>query len=652
MSAQIDNKLDSSALETEQYYGINYVTAIDGTDISATYASTAQKANYDGGGNSLLQTRNNITALNSFVQTNSANWEESITVSNSGDLYKIGFDGVDLYGYKSNTDIPNYVYSAVSSNTKYSMSVEQGISFSNAGFVSLDNWSSFDIISITSNGSPIYPPEAGDYGMLTAFDVYFSASNLYDHNNEPLPSFSGYIGKITLDNSIVSSYFDKPSYFNDIARCDEFQLAFSGNRAGNLGGGYKLSVGKQAQSGTNTIEGIFVIPQSDLPTYEYDSSNKISAINGSALAGGSAPSDTFYIYPGKTTDKEISENSGKDLKLYNSANNVFLDFAGKSTLSNYTMFSFKEITGTQYNQNTVQHLRLRVYPNATSACKVYDTNTVNLLDSNSTVSTAQTAYYDSNGNYLSQTYDNLTALNQFVQSNSANWEGGGGSDVAPLGLWLGYMDSQVKAINNTNVPYSITLRNTNYGQPATVYFQGNYLEWNGTYGNWYIDLVNVLPNLDITDLPYNDSYDTKFTVMEFTNQSTQDKYSANITIDNGDNPYRYLKVYNNTACVVSANGAGASFNVDYIDGQGPHQLSSWTGGFYGVTGAFSNSQATAFNLSVAGYSTAFIGFVEAGSTVASGDVFPPTNNLDPYATYYLGWNANNGGLFWYQPGNN
>lgn len=146
--------------------------------------------------------------------------------------------------------------------------------------------------------------------------------------------------------------------------------------------------------------------------------------NSAQWAEGGGASDTFYIYPGKTTDKEISENSGKDLKLYNSANNVFLDFAGKSTLSKYTMFSFKEITGTQANQNTVQHLRLRVYPNATSACKVYDTNTVNLLDSNSTVSTAQTAYYDGDGNSLTQTHYELTALNSFVQSNSANWGGG------------------------------------------------------------------------------------------------------------------------------------------------------------------------------------------------------------------------------------
>ena len=182
---------------------------------------------------------------------------------------------------------------------------------------------------------------------------------------------------------------------------------------------------------------------------EYDSNTSaITAINGSALAGqGGGASDTFYIYPGKTTDKEISENSGKDLKLYNSANNVFLDFAGKSTLSKYTMFSFKEITGTQANQNTVQHLRLRVYPNATSACKVYDTNTVNLLDSNSTVSTAQTAYYDGDGNSLTQTHSELTALNSFVQSNSANW--GGGSSPTGGDKVLFYKDFSYDPINGS-----------------------------------------------------------------------------------------------------------------------------------------------------------------------------------------------------------
>ena len=56
------------------------------------------------------------------------------------------------------------------------------------------------------------------------------------------------------------------------------------------------------------------------------------------------------------------------------------------------------------------------------------------------------------------------------------------------------------------------------------------------------------------------------------------------------------------------------------------------------------------NDQITGYNGSAIGG-GAGSTVASSDVFPPTNNLDPYSTYYLGWNANNGGLFWYQPGN-
>lgn len=190
----------------------------------------------------------------------------------------------------------------------------------------------------------------------------------------------------------------------------------------------------------------------------------------SAQWGQGGSSDTFYIYPGKTTDKEIAENSGKDLKLYNSANNVFLDFAGKSTLQNYTTFSFKEITGTQSNQNTLQHLRLRVYPNATSACKVFDTNTVNLLDSNSTVSTAQTAYYDAGGRDLSQTHDDLTALNQFVQSNSASWGGGSsptGGDSVLFRLY--YNDNYGSTSTNSYISGATEL----YFEASMDYQQGS-----------------------------------------------------------------------------------------------------------------------------------------------------------------------------------
>lgn len=267
--------------------------------------------------------------------------------------------------------------------------------------------------------------------------------------------------------------------------------------------------------------------------------------------------------------------------------------------------------------------------------------------------TASTATYDDNGNYLSQTYSDLTALNQFVQSNSANWgQGGGGeADVTPLGLWLGYEYSTPKAINNTNNTYSITLRNTEWEEPSLVYYDGNSYNWNGTNGDWYIDLTTIYPNDTISNLPYNDAYETKFTVMEFTNTNTQEKYSANISINTNENT-RSLSV-NNSACVVSAMGQVASYHVDYFDGMGGHLVSSWYGTYDWTSGGFSNSQAQTFYLgaSEASDSTAYIGFAgAAGSTVASSDVFPPTNNLSPGATYYLGWNANNGGLQWFNVG--
>ena len=130
--------------------------------------------------------------------------------------------------------------------------------FDNAGFSHLYNFSAFDIISISSDGVRIYP-SSSYYAGVTALDVYYSASYLYDYNNNRLSGFSGFIGKITYDNLVVSSYFDKPSYYNNIARCDEFKLWFSANiQGGGNCSGYILSVGNKVQSGTNTIEGILV----------------------------------------------------------------------------------------------------------------------------------------------------------------------------------------------------------------------------------------------------------------------------------------------------------------------------------------------------------------------------------------------------------
>lgn len=229
--------------------------------------------------------------VSTTVQSNSAQWAEggNITVSNSGDLYKVEFDGVDLYGYKSTTTITSEpVYSAVSSQESYYIQHTPYPQWNNDAIQNLENWSAFDIISVSSNGVQIYPPEASAFGYLTALDVYYKASYLYDSNNNQLADFSGYVGKITLDNPVISSYFDKPSYYDNIARCNQFRLWFSANQnEGQLNNNhYICSVGNKVQYEPRTVEGIFVIPQSALPTYQYDNTNKISAINGSAIAAG------------------------------------------------------------------------------------------------------------------------------------------------------------------------------------------------------------------------------------------------------------------------------------------------------------------------------------------------------------------------------
>ena len=64
--------------------------------------------------------------LTDVVQTNSAQWGQggSTPVSNSGDLYKVEFDGVNLYGYKGTTTIPHYVYTAMKSSTGNSVEAQ------------------------------------------------------------------------------------------------------------------------------------------------------------------------------------------------------------------------------------------------------------------------------------------------------------------------------------------------------------------------------------------------------------------------------------------------------------------------------------------------------------------------------------------------
>ena len=253
---------------------------------------------------------------------NSSALAGGIPVSNSGDLYKVEFDGIDLYGYKSSTTIDSEpVYSSLSSQESPDIQNTESPLWNNPA-ISFFSWVGFDVISISSNGSEIYQSDYRN-DILTALDVYYKADWLYNNNNEPLPPFSGYIGKITLDNLFISSYIDKPSYFNEIKRCDEFRLWFSGNYGPqDIQSKYICSIGTYVQSEPRTFEGIFVIPQSALPTYEYDNTNKISAINGSALAGG-------------VTGEFVPQSAFDELKQsYDALSSLFATYSGQWLLPN------------------------------------------------------------------------------------------------------------------------------------------------------------------------------------------------------------------------------------------------------------------------------------------------------------------------------
>lgn len=221
----------------------------------------------------------------------SANAGGNIPVSNSGDLYKVEFDGVDLYGVKSTSSTPNYAYSASNSGEYYNfINCTDEPSFNEFDFYDdLRYWSAFDIITLSSDGEGILPSTAAGPYDVTALDVYYKARDLWDYNYDILPEFSGYIGKLTYDNLFISSYFDKPNYYDSINDGD-IELWFSGNidygGAGNLWIG---SVGKNVQTGTNTISGIFV------PTSAQQAVTHDNSLSGNGTVDSPLGVDSGYI---------------------------------------------------------------------------------------------------------------------------------------------------------------------------------------------------------------------------------------------------------------------------------------------------------------------------------------------------------------------
>lgn len=372
--------------------------------------------------------------------------------------------------------------------------------------------------------------------------------------------------------------------------------------------------------------------------------NNTLVISSTVTGGGS--NDAFYIYPGTTTDKEISENSAKDMRLYNTANNTYLDYAGKTTYPTYAILDFKNLSGVGSNTNTVEHVRVRVYPTATSACSIYTTGSVSLLASTSTVNTASTAYYDSDGNYLATTRNELTALSSFIQDNSGSWTGGGGGGGSTNGLiykqtadYYGnsavYLSGSGDVVFRVYAPNGISTITIDYPYSYTqdtVYFSPDY-----DYQNWYTALYTVTgyasPNLNVQDAS---NWEISAGDMRITNPS-------NAGFDVGTGSFNV----NSTAYLTTG-------NIErYVTQQGYFQtMTSWYDNLsdYQMTGA-AGLDYYSIHMNGDQYGGGYNWEVTiqslggGGPTVTSADVFPPTTGLTPGMTYTLKWNDSYG-LYW------
>lgn len=276
---------------------------------------------------------------------------------------------------------------------------------------------------------------------------------------------------------------------------------------------------------------------------------------------------------------------------------------------------------------------------------------------------ANTASYDDNGNSLSTTYYNAQEANNkvsdlfnFVQSNSANWEGGS----APAG------EGVLFHLHNSYDPnYGSQSRNSFVSGVTELYFEASMDSQQGTpseviitrYGS---EIGRVYWSQVSSDGSYNyftASYNNPDSG-EFGLQNNGNSYQCYVSA-NGIKTYAFeqRQFYCSTSDTLKFNVQGSNTTGRIIGFQQGHDtpLTSFTGSLIDFTAKGYeqyNAEIGSEYYDQASYYDVSAELAGGGSTVASSDVFPPTNNLDPHSTYYLGWNANNGGLQWFYQGGN
>lgn len=320
---------------------------------------------------------------------------------------------------------------------------------------------------------------------------------------------------------------------------------------------------------------------------------------------------------------------------------------------------------------------------------VQDASLTNVIQTNSGNWQDITAYQNASATYLTEVSIPESAtwneVSTTVQTNSAQWgQGGTGGDEevnalvhSNSGTWNEVSD-KVDTTALTSIVDSSTISYISKPTNKPIYASANYLSnVNGIVGkgliiepsnslqvnkvitawpNWFLEVPNII-NANkggITAVGLSATRYSGFSANGITANASISGFSANGIKAGKPGP---LCIEGTSESISSVNGAGFTFSS-----QNPNF------GTANLTIANSNSlvqipspKFEARNISGAGFSieaSGAKGYDENGNVVwdtysgvwgGSGDVFPPTNNLEPQTTYYLGWNANNGGLFWYHP---
>lgn len=242
-------------------------------------------------------------------------------------------------------------------------------------------------------------------------------------------------------------------------------------------------------------------------------------------------------------------------------------------------------------------------------------------------------------------WNKLNDASNCVQSNSGSW-GGGGSDTPELldvvfhYNFGSYNNGEI--INNTQSAINVKFNlQTNY-QPSDLYIDGSPYTWNQDPDNpnYYIITTQIFPGNRLNGIP-----------LYYSNNNTNyDSIIINNTYS-GKFGYRTLTLYGKNAYFSGDNAY--PYNITKHMQGSMQPLTSFNGNF-----SYSAMTNDAIFIEVFGQEDEGIPYNTYGSfisapepTVTSGDVFPPTTGLQSNTTYYLAWNDNNGGLFWYQPGN-